>query len=126
MDQISNLLISLKNASAVGKPSVLVPNSKLKFEIADLLVKKGFLASVAKKGKKARSLEISLIYKDGSPRVTGVKRVSKLSRRIYQGFKEIYPFKQGLGMKVFSTSKGIMSDMDAKKEKLGGEVLFAI
>jgi len=126
MDQISNLIISLKNAGMAGKPSIVVPQSKLKNEIADLLSSKGFVGSVAKKGKKGRYLEIGILYKDGSPRISDVKRVSKPSRRMYEGFKDMYPFKQGLGMKVFSTSKGILADMDAKKEKIGGEVLFAI
>ena len=126
MDQISNLLISLKNGGMAEKTSVTVPYSKIKFDIAELLAKKGFTGSATKKGKKSRYLEIPLLYRDGAPRITGVKRVSKPSRRMYQGFKEMYPFKQGIGMKVFSTSKGILADMDAKKEKIGGEVLFAI
>ncbi len=126
MDQIANFIIALKNGSMAGKESVVVPFSNIKFTIANLLKERGFVESVAKKGKKSRYMEIGLKYKNGEARITDVKRISKSSRRLYKGSKEIFPYKQGIGMTVFSTPKGILSDIDAKKSNVGGEVLFSI
>lgn len=126
MDPIANLLTTLKNASIAGKTSVSVPFSKMKYEIAEILLKKGFVSSVSKKGKKTKFLEVTLTYNQGEPVIRDVKRISKSSRRLYMKAKEIHPYKSGFGMSVLSTPKGILSDMDAKKEKVGGEILFSI
>lgn len=126
MDQIANLIISLKNASMAGKESVVVPYSNVKYTIAELLKSKGFVTEVAKKGKKNRYMEITLGYSDRGARISDVKRISKSSRRLYKKAKEIFPYRQGVGMTVFSTPKGILADVDAKKENIGGEALFSI
>ena len=126
MDPIADFLIAIKNAGLAGKPSVSVPYSEIKFQIASLLATKGFVGAVSKKGKKAKSLEVEIAYEAGAPRVSDVKRISKPSRRLYEGAKEIKPWKQDVGMRVFSTPKGILADMDARKEKVGGEILFSI
>ena len=101
----------------------------LKDEIYEaLLEKEGFLKSVSKKGKKVvKSIEADLVYEtDGAPKVRGVDRVSKLSKRVYQKAKELRPVKQGTGMLVLTTPKGIMTGFQARKEKVGGEILFKI
>ncbi len=126
MDQISNLIISLKNGSMAGKESVLLPYSNIKFQIANLLKERGFVGEISKKGKKGRYLEVALKYDGNTPSISNVKRISKSSRRIYMPAKQIYPYRQGVGMTVFSTPKGILSDMEAKKQKVGGEALFSI
>jgi len=126
MDQIANLIISLKNGGMAGKESVVLPYSNIKYQIATLLKQKGFIAEVAKKGKKNRYMEITLRYEDKSPVINDVKRISKSSRRIYMQAKEIFPYRQGAGLTVFSTPKGILGDMDARKSKVGGEALFSI
>jgi small subunit ribosomal protein S8 len=126
MDPIANFLISLKNGGMASRPSVTVPYSKIKHEIAELLSKKGFVGAVSKKGKKKLYLEVALNYISGRPGITDVKRISKSSRRIYKKAKEIYPYKSGIGSTFLSTPKGILADIDAKKQNLGGEVLFSI
>lgn len=126
MDQIANFIISLKNGGMAGKESVVLPYSNIKFQIANLLREKGFVKEVAKKGKKNRYMEVTLRYENKSPFINDVKRISKSSRRVYMQAKEIYPYRQGVGMTVFSTPNGILSDKDAKKSKVGGEALFSI
>jgi small subunit ribosomal protein S8 len=128
MDPISNMLIQIKNAAMVGKPAVAVPFSNLKFAVAQTLQKEGYLKAVAKKGKKIKKvLACDLAYgENGRAKVTEVARISKPSRRVYIGAKEIRPVRQGKGAMVLSTPKGIMTDREAKLANVGGEVLFKI
>jgi small subunit ribosomal protein S8 len=128
MDQIADMITRIKNAGDVKKESLVFPYSKIKFEIASVLQKEGYLKSVAKKGKKiTKFIEAELNYEaDGSPKVRGVQRVSKLSKRIYQKSKELRPVKYGTGLTILTTPKGILTNREAKKEKVGGEVLFKI
>ena len=127
MDQIADMLIMIKNASARNHSSVTVPFSKLKNSIAQCLVDKGYLKGADKKTEKGFPvLELSLAYNDKEPKVHNVKRISKPSRRLYIGSKDIKSFKNGFGMTVLSTPKGILGDKDAKKELVGGEILFSI
>ena len=126
-DTIGDFIIRIKNAGAVKKESILVPFSKMKLAIAEVLSAKGYVGLVSKKTKNNfKYLEVTLLYKDGAPVVTGVRRISKPSRRLYESAKNIKRFRRGYGMSVFSTPKGIMSDVDAKKENVGGEFLFNI
>ena len=125
MDQIANMMNMIKNSGRAGHESVVVPYSKIKHAIADCLVKEGYLASVAKKTKKNFPiLELGIAYTDGQPKVKEVERVSKSSRRVYQGVKQIRSTRSGYGMTVFTTPKGILTDKQARKEMVGGEVLF--
>lgn len=129
-DPIGDFITRLKNAGNVGKENVSVPFSKMKLAIAELLSSKGFVGNVAKKSKgdSAKAISIDLLYneEDGKPRISDVKRISKPSRRLYEKSKNIRPYRRGIGITVFSTPKGIMADADARKENLGGEVLFTI
>jgi len=127
-DPISDFLIRLKNASAVKKDNIFIPSSKIKLSIAELLHNKGYIESVVEKSKgKTKLLNIKLLYdKDGIPAISGVKRISKPSRRMYKNAKNINKFRKGFGMSVFSTPKGLRADMDARREKVGGEMLFNI
>lgn len=124
-DPVSDLIIRLKNAGKVRKESVLLPYSKLKEAIANVLVAEGYLKSVTKK-KTAPVLEVVLNYQNGESKIKEVQRISKPSRRIYKGFADIHPMKGGFGKTLFSTPKGILTDRQAIKEKVGGEVLFKI
>lgn len=127
MDHISNMLISLKNAGNAGKESVLVPHSKVKESIAKVLEKEGFIKSIKQVTKDGRKyLGIDLFLENREPRIRDVKRISKLSKRVYKGASELKPVKNGFGMLVISTPKGVMSGREAKKANLGGEVLFSI
>ncbi len=126
-DPIGDLIVQIKNASDAHKPSVTLPYSKLRESIAMILQKEGYLKSVAKKGKKvSKFLEVELVYNGYDPKVQGVQRVSKLSRRIYRKAKDIRTFKSGYGNIILSTPKGILTEADAKKANVGGEVLFKI
>jgi len=127
MDSISNMLIMLKNASTAGKASIIVPFSKLKLSIAECLVKEGYVKEVSKKTRQDKPmLEIELQYTDKDPKITGVERVSKQSRRVYYAMDDIHTVRGGSGLLVLSTPKGILSGKNARKEHVGGEALFKI
>lgn len=126
-DPISDFLIRLKNANRVGKTEVAMPFSKMKHELANLLAKEGYVGDIQKTGKRAiKNMVITLTYKDGKPAIVGTKRISKPSRRIYRGVREIFPVKRGKGLLVLSTPKGVLTDSAARREKVGGEALFEI
>lgn len=123
-DPISDFLVRLRNAGLAKKDSVSVPSSKMTTALADLLEKEGYVASVAK--KKGGPLTISLAYKNGRPVITGSKRVSKPSRRMYTSVHDIKPVKRGYGLLVLSTPAGVLTGKEAREKKVGGEVLFEI
>ena len=117
----------MKNGSLAGKESVLLPYSKMKNAIAMCLKKEGYITEVAKKVKKGQTLlEIGLVYVDKKPRITEVERISKQSRRVYFGMKDIHTVRNSTGLLVLSTPKGILSGKEARKEQVGGEALFKI
>lgn len=117
----------MKNASLAGRESITLPYSKVKASIAECLKKEGYIVSLSKKTKKNFPvLEIELLYKEGTPKINDVERISKLSRRVYFSVKDIKPIKNGFGMLVLSTPKGILSGKEAKKEMVGGEALFKL
>ncbi len=129
MDPIADMLIKIKNASRAHKREALsVPYSRLKFTIAAALLKAGYLAEVTKKARKTKNiLEFTVAFGiEGKPAVTDVKRLSKPSRRVYLGVGDIRPVRNGYGALLLSTPKGILTDREAKKEHVGGEVLFSI
>lgn len=125
IDPIADFIIRIKNAGKVHKESVSLHYSKLIEAIALVLVAEGYLKSVAKK-KTSPTLEVVLNYHNGESKVKEVERISKSSRRVYRGFEDIHPTKGGFGKTIFSTPKGILTDRQAIKEKVGGEVLFKI
>lgn len=127
-DPVADLITRLVNAGAVGKPTVSVPFSKFKMAIAEKLKDAGYVSGIEKKGKKARkTLELTLKYDDaGTPAIAGVRRVSKPSRRMYKRVIEITPVRYGHGALFLSTPQGVMTDKEAKKQKVGGEALFEV
>jgi small subunit ribosomal protein S8 len=128
MDQIANMINMVKNAGRAGHESIVVSYSKIKASIADCLVKEGYLKSATKKTKKGFPvLELELVYsQEGEPKITGVDRISKSSCRVYKGVKDIRISKTSFGLTVLSTPKGILTDKQARKEMVGGEVLFKL
>ena len=129
IDPIANILVQIKNGGVAHKETVVVPHSNVKFAIAEVLKRAGFVKEVAKRGKKEnRAFEIDLAYTDaGESRVVGTERISKQSRRVYAGAQELAMLRRGKpGMMILSTPSGIMTASEAKKAKVGGEVLFAI
>jgi len=126
-DPITDMLNQIRNAEAVAKTEVLVPLSKIKNEIADILSKEGFVGEVKKAVKgKIKSLKITLKYDNGVPAISGFKRVSKPGQRIYNAVSEIRKVRGGYGISIISTSKGLMTNKDARYKKMGGEVICQI
>jgi small subunit ribosomal protein S8 len=123
-----NLLTKIKNAQAVKKENIKSSYSIMDGAILDVLSKKNFVGEVSVKGRAPKKVfEINLKYdKDGVGAIHGVKILSKPSRHLYTGYTDIYPVKQGFGLLVVSTPKGIMDGQSAKKAKIGGELLFEI
>jgi len=128
VDPIADMLVRIRNAGLARQDSTTVPYSKLKFEIANVLLSESYIKSFSVKGKKVRKhLEVEIAYREsGEPRIEGGERISKLSRRVYAGAKDIRPIKQGTGTLILSTPKGILTGKDARKQGVGGEVLFSI
>jgi small subunit ribosomal protein S8 len=127
MDSISNMIIIMKNGSLAGKESVSFPYSQMKNAIMECLKKEGYISEISKKTKKGQPiLEVRLIYLDKKPRITEVERISKQSRRVYFRMKDIHSVRNGSGLLVLSTPKGILSGKEARKEQVGGEALFKI
>jgi small subunit ribosomal protein S8 len=126
-DPITDMLNQIKNAQAVQKAEVLVPLSKIKSEIATILAKEGFIVDAKKATKgKIKILKITLKYDNEIPAITGFKRVSKPGQRIYNGVSEIRKVHGGYGLSIISTSKGLMTNKEARYQKIGGEVICQI
>lgn len=126
-DPISDMLCAIRNAQAVKHPTVSIPFSNLKYEIAKILEKNGLVEKIVKIGRKTkRFIEITLKYEENLPVISGLKRISKPGQRIYLPAKKIKKVKGGYGIAIISTSKGLMTDKEAKKQKLGGEIICEI
>ncbi len=140
-DPIADMIARVKNAGMAGHSSAVMPYSKIKFEIANALVRAGFLKKVeivdraSETGRKTvfKHLELTIAYsgagdKTGkkTPKISDAWRVSKVSKRIYSNIRDLKPARQGFGTTLLSTTKGILTDKEAKKAKLGGEVLLTV
>jgi len=127
-DPISEMIIRIKNASDARKPDAQVSYSKIKHAIAELLKREGYISGFEMHGTDPKkSVVLSLQYSEvGTPRVQGVRRRSHLSRREYVGVGDIRTVKSGRGTLVLSTPQGIVTGAQARKNRVGGEVLFEI
>ena len=127
-DPVGDFINRIKNGGEVKKQKVSVPFSAFKMAIAEVLKEAGYIQAIDKKGKKVKkTLDISLKYDDaGKARIIGVKRISKPGRRMYRGVEDIRQVRYGHGTLILSTPKGIMTDKEARKQKVGGEALFEI
>lgn len=124
-DPIADMLTRIRNAGKAKFQTVDIPGSKLKVELAKILKNNGYIKNYkfVEDGKQGM-LRLYLKYlTDGDHAIFGLERVSKPSRRVYTATKEISPVYNGLGIAIISTSRGIMTDIDAKKENVGGEIL---
>lgn len=127
-DPIADMLIRIKNALQARHKTVVVPASKIKLEIARILKQEGYIEDYKYIDEKPQGkIEIILKYDDQKrPVIVGVRRISKPGRRIYRGYKDLPKVLDGLGIAIVSTSKGIMTDHEARRLKVGGEVLCEI
>ena len=127
-DPISDFLTRLRNASKAGLAECVMPHSKLKESLAGILKAEGFVRAVAtgteERGHK--TLIVTMKYVDSAPVITGLKRTSTPGRRIHTGYSEIPRVLNGLGLSIISTSKGLMKDQDARRHKLGGELVCTV
>ncbi len=127
-DPIGDMLTRIRNSQMRGKSVVSTPASKLRAWVLDVLLDEGYIRGY-EKGTDERghpTLEISLKYFDGVPVIRELKRVSTPGRRVYMGVKDIPQVRQGLGVSIVSTPKGVMSDANARNQNVGGEVLCTV
>ncbi|MDP8956773.1 MAG: 30S ribosomal protein S8 [Actinomycetota bacterium] len=124
-DPVADLLTRLRNASMSYKEEITIPSSSLKERMAEILAREGYLAETAVQGEgKDRTIIVRLKYGPNRERtITGLKRISRPGRRVFAGRAEIPRVRGGLGIAILSTSQGIMTDRQAKKLGIGGEVL---
>lgn len=126
-DPIADLLTRIRNAIAVGKNEIAVPTSKLKKVVAEKLQKSGYLAKVSEKAATPRGELLILInHEDQNPTIHEIARISKPGRRVYAKVDEIPRVKSGRGIVLVSTSKGVMTGEEAKKNRLGGELICKV
>ncbi len=127
-DPIGDMLTRIRNSQLRGKSMVSTPASKLRAWVLDVLAAEGYIRGY-ESGTDVNghpTLEISLKYFDGTPVIREIKRVSKPGRRVYMGVKDIPSVRQGLGVSIVSTPKGVMSDAAARSANVGGEVLCTV
>ena len=127
-DPIGDMIARLKNAQVRNHKKVILPSSKFKTKIADVLKNEGFIIDYKvneNEGNKA-DLEINLKYNYGSPVISTIERVSKPGRRIFSSAESLPKINNGLGIAIISTPKGVMTDVDARKQKVGGEIICKV
>lgn len=128
-DPIADMLIRIQNAILREHREVALPTSRIKKQIADILLREGYIekAEVEQDEKSVQPLlKLTLKYLGRKPMINGVERVSKPGQRLYVGYKQVPKVKNGLGISIISTSKGIMTGKEAKAAKAGGELLLYI
>jgi small subunit ribosomal protein S8 len=126
-DRVGDFIIRLKNAGAIGSRTATMPHSKHLEAIANKLKDLGFIERVEVSKKFPPTMEVTLAYDDrGNHKIRGVKRVSKPGRRLYVDSTSAHSVKNGLGARLISTPKGVLSDSEARKVHVGGEDLFEI
>jgi small subunit ribosomal protein S8 len=130
-DPISDMLTRIRNAALARHERVRIPASRLKHTIADVLKAEGYVSDVQleapAQGPAHKTLTLVLKYgRDRAPAIEGIRRISRPGRRIYVGAQEIPKVKSGLGIAVLSTSRGVMSDRQARKAGVGGELLCEV
>ncbi len=127
-DPLGDMLTRIRNASRVGHAETSCPSSKLKLAVAKVLEQEGFLTDVRVEAEGGKpSLRLAVRYgPDGRPMIDGIQRVSRPSRRVYVGAAEIPKVRNGLGVSVLSTPKGILSDRAAREQSVGGEILCEV
>ena len=127
-DPLGDMLTRIRNAQMRGKSTTLTPASKLRKWVLEVLTDEGYIRGFedTKDDCGHPAIEISLKYYEGTPVIRELKRVSKPGRRVYMGVGDIPSVRQGLGVSIVSTPKGVMSDANARSQNVGGEVLCTV
>lgn len=127
IDPIADMLTRVRNAGMANNKEAIIPFSKIKWQILQLLKKEGYIANVEKVQDVFPSIKVEIKYHENNkPFIRRIDRISKPGRRVYKGFKNLPIVLNGLGLAVISTSHGIMTNNEARKKKIGGEVLCEI
>jgi small subunit ribosomal protein S8 len=127
IDPIGDLLTRIRNGQLRKLAKIKSPNSRLRIRLLDVLQEEGYIrgyAEVETKGRK--ELEIELKYHEGEPVIREIKRVSTPGRRVYSSVSDLKPHRQGLGVSILSTPKGLMTDNSAREKNVGGEILCQV
>jgi small subunit ribosomal protein S8 len=127
-DPIGDLITRLRNAQMRKHPTTVVPASKMRARVLDVLAEEGYIrgyARIEKEGERP-TLEVELKYYDGAPVISKIMRVSKPGRRVYSSVRDLEPVRNGLGIAILSTPKGVMSDQAAREANVGGEVICQV
>ena len=125
-DPIGDMLARIKNAQMRNHRKVSLPSSKFKTKIADVLKSEGYIIDYKVNDDKKPSIEINLKYNSGNPVINTIERVSKPGRRIFSSASSLPKINNGLGIAIVSTPQGVMTDVDARKKKLGGEIICKV
>lgn len=127
-DPIGDLLTRVRNAAMARQNACVIPHSKMKARIAQILRDEGYVADVGEGKDDAghKTLVVTMKYVDGTPAITGIRRVSTPGRRLYSGATELPRVLRGLGIAILTTSKGVMSDAEARRNKVGGEIICTV
>ena len=127
-DPIGDMIARIKNAQVRNHKKLELPSSNFKVKIADVLKNEGFIIDykVNKKEPNKADLMINLKYNSGSPVISTIERISKPGRRIFSSAESLPRINNGLGIAIISTPKGVMTDIDARKQKLGGEIICKV
>jgi len=127
-DPISDFLTRIRNASRAVQPECAAPHSNMKASIARILKDEGFVHDVSEgtDGQGHKTIVVKLKYVENTPAITNLRRVSTPGRRLYYSYRDIPRVLNGLGVSIVSTSKGLMKDQDARRQKLGGELICSV
>lgn len=126
-DPIGDMLTRIRNAQMRGRSFVLTPASKMRQRVLDVLVEEGYIRGYAEEDSEGhKSLRIELKYYEGAPVISEIDRVSKPGRRVYSAVKDLPLVRNGLGISILSTPKGVMSDAAARAANVGGEIICRV
>ena len=125
-DPIGDMLARIKNAQVRNHSKVTLPSSKFKAKIADVLKSEGYIIDYKINDDKKPSIEINLKYNSGNPVINTIERISKPGRRIFSSASSLPKINNGLGIAIVSTPQCVMTDVDARKKKLGGEIICKV
>ena len=125
-DPIGDMLARIKNAQVRNHSKVSLPSSKFKAKIADVLKSEGYIVDYKINNDKKPLIEINLKYNSGNPVINTIERISKPGRRIFSSASSLPKINNGLGIAIISTPQGVMTDVDARKKKLGGEIICKV